>query len=75
MAIQEPKNKEQPVDTYNYKNFTRSESAGKAVAFMNSLRVGEDAPDFEMPTLEGERIRLSQLRGQKHVLLEFGSIT
>ena len=48
---------------------------GKAVAFMNSLRVGEDAPDFEMPTLEGERVRLSQLRGQKHVLLEFGSIT
>ncbi len=75
MAIQEPKNKEQPVDTYNYKNFTRSKSAGKAIAFMNSLRVGEDAPDFEMPTLEGDRVRLSQLRGQKHVLLEFGSIT
>jgi hypothetical protein len=53
MAIQEPKIKDQPVDIYNYKSFTRSESAGKAVAFMNSLRVGEEAPDFEMPTLEG----------------------
>jgi peroxiredoxin len=39
------------------------------------LRAGEDAPEFDLPSLEGERVRLSALRGQKHVLLEFGSIT
>ena len=68
-------NLENPVETYNYQSFTRSESAGKSSEFKNSLRAGEDAPDFDLPTLEGERVRLSAFRGKKHVLLEFGSIT
>ena len=63
------------LDEYNYKAFTRSESAIKSDEFTNSIRAGEEAPDFELATLEGERIRLSQFRGAKHVLLEFGSIT
>jgi peroxiredoxin len=63
------------VETYNYKSFSRSESAGKSNEFKNSLRAGDDAPDFELPTLQGERVRLSNCRGSKHVLLEFGSIT
>jgi len=63
------------IETYNYESFSRSESAGKADEFKNSLRAGEEAPDFELPTLEGERMRLSNFRGSKHVLLEFGSIT
>jgi peroxiredoxin len=63
------------LETYNYESFTRSESAGKASEFKNSLRAGEEAPDFELPTVEGERISLSAFRGSKHVLLEFGSIT
>ena len=63
------------IETYNYESFSRSESTGKANEFKNSLRAGEEAPDFELPTLEGERIRLSNFRGSKHVLLEFGSIT
>lgn len=63
------------IDTYNYESFTRSESAGKSIEFKSSLRAGEEAPDFELPTLEGDRVRLSALRGRKHVLLEFGSIT
>jgi hypothetical protein len=61
--------------TYNYESFTRSESSGRSDEFKNSLRAGEGTPDFELPTIEGERIRLSALRGRKHVLLEFGSIT
>jgi peroxiredoxin len=60
---------------YNYAAFARSESAGKSDEFKNSLRAGEEAPDFELPTLDGERIQLSAFRGKKHVLLEFGSIT
>jgi len=63
------------IETYNYESFSRSESIGKADEFKNSLRAGEEAPDFELPTLEGERMRLSNFRGSKHVLLEFGSIT
>jgi peroxiredoxin len=63
------------VEDYNYESFSRSESAGKSSEFKNSLRAGDEAPDFELPTLNGERIRLSGFRGKKHVLLEFGSIT
>jgi len=63
------------IETYNYESFSRSESTGKANEFKNSLQAGEEAPDFELPTLEGERMRLSNFRGSKHVLLEFGSIT
>lgn len=61
--------------TYNYETFSRSEGAGKTNEFKGQLRAGEDAPDFELPTLDGERVRLSGFRGHKHVLLEFGSIT
>ena len=62
-------------DSYNYTSFSRSESSSKSNEFKNSLRAGEAAPDFELPTVDGERLRLSALRGRKHVLLEFGSIT
>ncbi len=60
---------------YNYQTLTRSEAFGKSGEFKDRLRAGDEAPDFELQTLEGEQIRLSQFRGQKHVLLEFGSIT
>ncbi len=72
MAISEAKS---VIDTYNYEAFSRSESAGKSNEFKNSLRAGEEAPDFELPNLDGARVRLSAFRGKKHVLLEFGSIT
>ena len=62
-------------ETYNYESFSRSESTGQSTEFKSSLRAGEEAPDFDLPTLEGERIRLSTFRGKNHVLLEFGSIT
>jgi hypothetical protein len=63
------------VEIYNYHSFSRSESAGKSSEFKNSLRADEEAPDFELPGLDSDRVRLSALRGKKHVLLEFGSIT
>ena len=62
------------LEAYNYESFSRSESAGKSNEFKHSLRAGE-APDFELPTLQGDQVRLSNLRGSKHVLLGFGSIT
>ena len=36
-----------------------------------SLEVGEQAPDFTLPSTLGEQISLSQFRGKQHVLLEF----
>jgi glutathione peroxidase-family protein len=38
--------------------------------------VGEEAPDFELRTLEGDRVvKLSDFRGKKPVVLVFGSYT
>jgi hypothetical protein len=40
------------------------------------LEAGEPAPDFELPTLDkSARVRLSAHRGQRPVLLVFGSYT
>ena len=36
-----------------------------------SLEVGEQAPDFTLPSTTGEPISLRQFRGKQHVLLEF----
>jgi peroxiredoxin len=62
-------------EIYNYESFSRSSSEGKSSEFKNSLRAGDEALDFDLPSVEGERVRLSDFRGKKHVLLEFGSIT
>jgi cytochrome oxidase Cu insertion factor (SCO1/SenC/PrrC family) len=36
-----------------------------------ALEVGDQAPDFTLPSTTGEKISLSQFRGRKYVLLEF----
>ena len=36
-----------------------------------AVEVGEQAPDFTLPSTTGEQIRLSEFRGKKLVLLEF----
>jgi len=39
-----------------------------------ALKLGEVAPDFDLPAVEGEariRVRLSDLRGKKHVVVSF----
>lgn len=40
----------------------------------HTARVGQMAPDFTLPSLEGGEVTLSSLRG-KPVAIEFGSIT
>jgi len=65
----------QKVADYNYQTFDRSQSGGRATEFTSRLRAGEEAPDFELTTPDGESMKLSQFRDKKHVLLEFGSIT
>ena len=38
---------------------------------VTALEVGDQAPDFSLPSTTGEEISLSQFRGKKLVLLEF----
>ena len=62
-------------EAYNYARFVRSESTSRSEEFRQQLRAGDMGPDFELPDLDGTSVRLSALRGRKHVVLEFGSIT
>lgn len=38
---------------------------------MADLNVGDQAPDFTLPNLDGNQWSLSSVRGQKNVLLSF----
>jgi peroxiredoxin Q/BCP len=38
-----------------------------------AVDVGEQAPDFTLPSTTGDKISLSQFKGKKHVLIEFYS--
>jgi peroxiredoxin len=64
-----------PAEEYNYTTFTSSEARGKTKAFASINHAGDQAPDFELCTPEGEVVRLSDFRDKKQVLLEFGAIT
>ena len=41
------------------------------MAFTTSLAIGQDAPDFNLRGPGGQRITLSEYKGQKHVILAF----
>ena len=62
--------------SYNYRNFT-GEQLQKDLAEkrMTGPQPGEQAPDFELPSLDGEKVRLSDYEGEKNVVLTFGSAT
>jgi peroxiredoxin len=36
-----------------------------------SLKVGDTAPDFELPNQDGDMVRLSDFRGKSNVVLAF----
>ena len=36
-----------------------------------AAEVGQQAPDFSLPSQDGQRVGLSQYRGQKYVVLSF----
>ena len=67
------------VREYNRTSFTlRAPDSGQDRAsrdFQPALHVGMPAPDFAVTDLEGNTVRLSDFRGHKHVLFEFGCIT
>jgi peroxiredoxin len=58
---------------YNYESFGQCEV--DAPDFWSVAAVGSRAPDFSLPDIDGNMISLASFAGEKHVLLEFGSIT
>jgi peroxiredoxin len=64
---------------YNYKSF-RKDVALNALGMTKSRHAGgpkpgERAPDFEGRTLDGDKVRLKDLRGNSNLVLTFGSAT
>jgi peroxiredoxin len=62
---------------YNYDRFEKAtllkDLAG--TKFGSAPEPGDKAPDFELRSLDGEKIKLSDFRGEKNVVLTFGSAT
>ena len=54
-----------------FKEFIYNPGILKPVDSTLKVKVGESAPDFTLPSLSGEKITLSQFRGQKNVVLSF----
>jgi peroxiredoxin len=63
------------LSNYNYEHFSRDLLHELAKAPFSGPEPGERAPDFLAYTPEGEKVRLSDYRGKKNVLLVFGSAT
>ena len=61
-------------EEYNFEVWDPSRSKGRFVHFKIVTHAGDRASDFTLPTLDGEELTLSSLRG-KPVMIEFGSIT
>jgi peroxiredoxin len=62
---------------YNYESFTK-EQLMKDMAvhqFGSGPEPGEQAPEFEARTLDGDKLSLSDFAGEKNVVLTFGSAT
>ncbi len=61
---------------YNYEHFWLDHLLADLwrTAKGEGVQPGSEAPDFEMESTEGQRVRLSELRGRP-VLLHFGSAT
>lgn len=44
------------------------------VSVSAAVEVGDQAPDFTLPSTSGKKVSLSQFRGKKHVLIHFYSM-
>jgi hypothetical protein len=62
-------------DAYNYQRFDWNLESGAGVRWLTEApTLGTEAPDFELPDLEGRHHRLRDFRGRP-VVIEFGSYT
>jgi hypothetical protein len=68
-----------PDEIYNRPSYSRDEYRHiqdmANLDFQPMLHVGDMAPDFLVSDLDGRPVRLSDFRGKKHVVFEFGCIT
>ena len=71
-----PLGNQQQLDEYNYEHFRPKHLLADLWKTLRGegLQPGAEAPDFEMETTQGDRVRLSELRGRP-VVLRFGSFT
>lgn len=61
---------------YNYPEFKKSQFTKMfEKQFGNAPEPGDRAPDFELRTVDGDKIRLSDFREESNMLLVFGSAT
>ena len=62
---------------YNYESFSGQDLLKHAArtGFRSGPKPGDRAPDFELRSLDGKKIRLSDFEGKKNVVLTFGSAT
>ena len=63
---------------YNRRSFTAAGLHSRDRSKMNfqpDLRVGMEVLDFPLVNLEGQTVKLSDFRGNKHLVMEFGCIT
>jgi peroxiredoxin len=62
---------------YNYESFSGRDFLRHAArtGFRSGPRPGDKAPDFELRSLRGRKIRLSDFQGEKNLVLTFGSAT
>jgi peroxiredoxin len=62
---------------YNYESFSGQDLLKQAarMGFRSGPKAGDRAPDFQLRSLDGEKIRLSAFEGEKNVVLTFGSAT
>ncbi len=75
-GIASPVDSEQQLEEYNYEHFRPKHLLADMwrSARGEGLQPGATAPDFELESTDGQRIRLSSLRGRP-VLVHFGSGT
>ena len=76
MAGHDSPNSPNMVGVENYARYRREHQLADfhRTRVSQGVQPGQEAPDFELETATGERVRLSALRGRP-VLLHFGSIT
>ena len=71
-----PEGSDPQLSEYNYEHFRPKHLLADLLKTIRGEGIGpgEEAPDFELESTSGEKVRLSDLRGRP-VVLRFGSFT